>query len=169
MYTDQPCDVLEIMMLICTQFSLLFIYYRPAELIGAMSFSLRHCLTEPFTGWYYLLDECLATTKHMKADTPKDPYLLQPKMVEDNSALYQNTTEQYYKQPRKVPLKTSQSQNVLQSHKRVKRRHSSVRRPPPKHQPPPIPGSLSSSNSDLTYSNIIGGRCTIPPQCYMYM
>ena len=37
---------------------LLFILYifRPAELIGAMSFSLKHCLTEPFSGtpnYYY--------------------------------------------------------------------------------------------------------------------
>ena len=57
--------------------SRIFIAVRDQEnhqLIGAMSFGInRICdLSEPIDGWFYLLDSCLATTSHLRANQSKD-------------------------------------------------------------------------------------------------
>ncbi|KAF6022811.1 RGS3 [Bugula neritina] len=83
---------------------------KSMELIGAMSFSLKQCLTQPFSGWYYLLEEHLGMSKSLQCGSPSDPPT--GRRLQSEEMLYQNTTETHYKQPRRFPLSSLQPHNL---------------------------------------------------------
>ena len=53
------------------------------------------------SGWYHLLDESLAMSKHLRTDSPDDPLPVRSR-VPLEERLYENTTEHHYKQPKKI-------------------------------------------------------------------
>ncbi|GFR22278.1 regulator of G-protein signaling 3 [Trichonephila clavata] len=57
------------------------VWHRRSELVGCMSFSIRHVLdgTHKINGWYRLLREGFGTQKHFAAHVRKNPCIVKKK------------------------------------------------------------------------------------------